>query len=199
MIGLLYLIAATAYLSLMIGAMTFAYRRAKGNGLSTRTARKHAGIAFLVVYLPMFWDLIPIIVAHQSFCMAKHRLDVKVDQDKWLQANAGLELKISRSEQDAMQRTQLADGWSGYMINRYIAIDRRDKALFPGVLHIKQYEFRAVDVRTEETLVESTDIRVGKLPKLGDRPKPYFPSCGKYGIGGEFRMSVLRLHALEQR
>lgn len=197
--GPLTLIAVTLYLSLMIGAMRFGYRRAKGNGLSNRTAWKHAGIGFLVVYLPMFWDLIPIIVAHQSLCMAKHKFVVHVDQNDWLQANAGLELTISRAEQDGRRRTELSEGWSGYMINRYIAIDSRNKALFPGVLNIEQYDFRAVDVRTGEILVESTDIKVGKVPRLDDRPKPYFPSCGSHGIGDEFRIAVVRLHFLRQR
>jgi len=87
MIGLIVLIVAAVYLALLIWAMRAAYRWGKKRGLSTGKCWTAAAVGFLVVYLPVFWDHIPTLLAHKYYCEKEAGFWVYKTIEQWKKEN----------------------------------------------------------------------------------------------------------------
>ena len=90
MIGLMVLVAAAIYLVALIGATWAAYRWAKKRGLPKLRCWLAAGGGFLVVYLPVFWDYIPTVVAHKYYCEKEAGFWIYKTLDQWKSENPGV-------------------------------------------------------------------------------------------------------------
>ncbi len=60
MLGLIYLGAAALYLATMLAAIAWAWRYGRRTGASHGRAALYASGAFLLVYLPVFWNHLPV-------------------------------------------------------------------------------------------------------------------------------------------
>jgi hypothetical protein len=82
-LGLVVLVVLAVYGALMIGAMLCGWfwgRRKQG---SRRKAAAYAGIGFLVVYLPIFWNHLPFLLRHKWLCARDAGFTQYVDPAVW--------------------------------------------------------------------------------------------------------------------
>lgn len=88
MIGLIILGVAAIYIALLGVFSVSGYRWAKRRGLSGAQCRLVAAGGFLFVYLPVFWDHIPTIIAHQYYCATKAEFREFKSVEKWKAENS---------------------------------------------------------------------------------------------------------------
>jgi len=105
MIGLIILIVGILYLALLVAVTRAAYRWAKGKGLSKSKCRLAAAGGFLAVYLPVFWDHIPTVIAHQYYCKTEAGLWAYKTLDQWKKENPSVAETLTWTE---YERSQLA-------------------------------------------------------------------------------------------
>lgn len=87
MIGLLYLVFFAVYLWLSILLIRWAARIAKKRGI---TGWKFGLPMALVMYLLVFWDWIPTVVAHKYYCSKYGGFTVYKTLDEWKKENPGV-------------------------------------------------------------------------------------------------------------
>lgn len=68
MIGLIFTIAAIAYLAVVMLGARFAYSYAKKRGYKIGKRVSFAVLGFLLLTLPIFWDAIPTHIAYNHYC-----------------------------------------------------------------------------------------------------------------------------------
>jgi hypothetical protein len=86
MIGLMYLLALLLYLALSIAVVVAVGRWAKRSGKKRWAWMSGAG---LVMYLLVFWDLVPTIVMHRYLCSTYAGVTVHKTPEAWLAENRG--------------------------------------------------------------------------------------------------------------
>jgi hypothetical protein len=87
MMALAYLGAAALYFSLMFFVVRFAWRKGKAHGRSTSRAIGFACVGFLAVYLPLFWNWIPVVLTHRSLCNKEAGFTAYVTPEQWVAEN----------------------------------------------------------------------------------------------------------------
>ena len=97
MIGLIILIVGIVYLALLVWVTRIAYRWAKAKGLSKAKCWFAAAGGFLVVYLPVFWDHIPTVIAHQYYCGTEAGFWVYKTPEQWKKENPGVAETLANS------------------------------------------------------------------------------------------------------
>lgn len=89
MMGLAYLGAAALFLTVMFWVMYWAWQRGRANGGSVGRASAFAFAGFLVVYLPVFWNWIPVVLTHRNLCSSDAGFTVYVTPEQWVAENRG--------------------------------------------------------------------------------------------------------------
>jgi len=87
MFGLAVLVVGVIYLVLLIAVTRFAYSAAKKHGYSKAKCRMAAAVGFLTVCLPVFWDHIPTVVAHQYYCSTEAGFWEYMTVEQWKKEN----------------------------------------------------------------------------------------------------------------
>lgn len=98
MIGLIILVIGVIYLAALVVVSRSAYRLAKNKGLSKTKCRLAAAGGFLVIYLPVFWDHIPTLLAHNYYCSSEAGLWVYKTPEQWKKENQGAAETLTDSE-----------------------------------------------------------------------------------------------------
>jgi hypothetical protein len=154
--GLVILLVVLAYLAVLIGTPIIGYRLAAKRGWEKSRRRLVAVLAFLAIFLPMFWDWLPTVWLHSYYCDKYSGITVNKTPAQWKQANPGVAETITRPKQPAQ-----TGYWPRYSIKlseRFrLDIESREKAL-----SLREYEERIVDDRTEEVLVRLVDFSTGE-------------------------------------
>lgn len=89
--------AVTVYAIAIVAAMWFAYRWAAKRAYS-RTKRWLAAMGgFLLVYLPVFWDQVPTLIAHEYYCEKEAGFWIYKTVDQWKAENPGVAETLDRS------------------------------------------------------------------------------------------------------
>jgi len=84
MIGLMYLLALLLYLALSIAVVVAIGRWAKRSGKKRWAWMSGAGV---VMYLLVFWDLVPTIVMHRYLCSTYAGMTIHKTPEAWLAEN----------------------------------------------------------------------------------------------------------------
>lgn len=87
MLGLIYLGAAALYLATMLAAVAWAWRYGRRTGASHGRAALYASGAFLLVYLPVFWNHLPVLLTLQSYCARDAISTTLVSPEAWYSQN----------------------------------------------------------------------------------------------------------------
>lgn len=87
MLGLLFILAGVVYLAISIGVVVLAVRMAKRRGISGWKWGVPAGLA---MYLLVFWDHIPTVVAHRYYCDKEAGFTVYKSLQQWKKENPGV-------------------------------------------------------------------------------------------------------------
>lgn len=163
MFGLMIFGAAALYLSLMFFVVRWAWRKGRANGGSALKATLFALLGFLLVYLPVFWNHIPVLLAHRSMCAKDAGFKAYVMPDQWIAQNQARLSKLMRSDIDKMsERRDLPDGFSRYEHSGGLLAteEKTTKEHFLGVT-VLRIEDRVRDVMTGDVITTYVDYRVG--------------------------------------
>jgi hypothetical protein len=156
MIGLMFVAAAAVYLALLIGATLVAYRLARKRGWSVGKASIAGSIAFLAVYLPVFWDHLPTVIAHHYYCSTEANFVVRKTTEQWAKENSELVSSLRYEPKAAGVRM---GEYMRFPLNQRIVSERRNPT--PVFLSVAKREGRIVDVQTGEFLASFVDFRTG--------------------------------------
>jgi hypothetical protein len=87
MFGLVVFCVAALYLAVMWLVVRWAWRGGRSNGGSLGKASAFALLGFLAVYLPVFWNHIPVLIVHRSLCAKDAGFKAYVLQEQWFSQN----------------------------------------------------------------------------------------------------------------
>jgi hypothetical protein len=163
MFGLMILGATALYLALMFFVVRWAWRKGRANDGSLIKASTFAVAGFLVVYLPVFWNHIPIVLAHRSMCAKDAGLKVHKSAKQWISENRdrlgslqGIDLDKPTSSRQLANGVARTEYFSGLLASE----SKTEQQLLYGVpLH--RIEFRVIDVVTNEVLTTDVNYQVG--------------------------------------
>lgn len=165
MFGLVVLAFATVYFTVMFFAVRGAWRMGLADGGTWRRAIGFASLAFLAVYLPVFWDLIPTHAVHRHMCAQDAGFTALVDAKEWRAKNAEAVAAVSRlgrtEREAAIREPNTPDGFERVTV--FGGLFARDFKLTPvfSWLSVQRYEVQLVDARNGERLASATDYVSG--------------------------------------
>ena len=150
--GIVIFGAMALYLVVSIAVVAFAARAAKKKG---RSPWRWGGAAALAMYLLVFWDLIPTVVAHQYYCGKEAGFWVYKTLDQWKAENAGVAETLSEKRKP---QTTGKDGHFRYWTTQRFYTDRKQTRFMHAVL---REEERLFDANTDQLLAQSIDFLRG--------------------------------------
>lgn len=166
--GIVIFGALVVYAIVLAAGTWFAYRWAAKRSLSLGKRCLVAASGFLVVYLPVFWDHIPTLIAHKYHCEKEAGLRISKTVEQWKAENPGVVETLTWSE--ASSTSQLADGATRLDLNERVFLDTRRRHL--PFLPTTISEDLIVDRKTQDVLAQQ--ITVGS-------------SYGNIGVSGDWR------------
>ncbi|WP_374400432.1 hypothetical protein [Niveibacterium sp.] len=178
MIGLAYLVAGAIYVVAMVFLVGWAWRF--GRKVNRGTALAGAMLAFLSLYLPVFWDFIPTMVAHRYYCAKDAGIVIVKDPKQWVSEHAmdADTLRIAYWDLNRPTATKKPGGWKYELINGGVAQETRWTAIGGIWMSIERLEIRVSDIQTGATLMTVRDYRSGAtLVSQTLRPQPNADSC----------------------
>ena len=164
--GLLVILAGLTYLLISMYVVRLAVRKARRRGIA---GWKWGVPAALVMYLLVFWDHIPTLVARQYYCSREAGFTVYKTLEQWKQENPGVAetltyKKISDSERHG-------DDYI-YHLNQRFDWENHNKRVF---LSLRRADNQIVDVAKGEVLARYVDFRSGwgSMAIGADTPREY--------------------------
>jgi hypothetical protein len=190
MIGLVVLTA----LGLYVYAVYIVVRKYARKARAAGRPGWHYGLpAFLVMYLPIFWDHIPTMVVLQYQCMNNAGLTVHKTPDQWKAENPGVSGNLIP---DDTVTTHQANGIKYYILNQRINWEIQGRRLPLGLVYEKTY--RIVDSESKEILIEQKDYDIGmNNPYVGHagfrdyKVWLWLPPCSKRDIKDNWQFNEL--------
>jgi len=196
MIGLIVYGLIGVYLVLLIAVTVWGYRHAAKKGLPRKQRWLWAAGGFLLVYLPVFWDWIPTVVAHQYYCVKDSGFWIYKTLDQWKAENPGV-IETLVANKGAPSRYELYDNGHGklnvYLLNERFNWNVRQKDI-SGVLPIIRIEQEVKDIKKNELLARYIDFATGNSVKdtVGPPGPLKFWLHSAHCIGGGFDQDALR-------
>ena len=139
--GLVILGVLVLYLLISVGIVMWAASYARKN---KKNAKMWGGGAALVMYLLVFWDHIPTVVAHKYYCEAEAGFWIYKTVDEWKAENPGaMETLMANQTPVSIQ--------NAYVLNERFNWVIKQKPFFP-LNHMIREEQQIVDSRTKEIL-----------------------------------------------
>lgn len=181
MLGLLLILAAIVYGVVLIAVTDKAYRW----GLRKWGKPKAylAGLCgFLLIYLPVFWDHIPTLVAHRYYCAREAGFTVYKTLDQWQKENPET-IGILKSKNDERGGGE-SGGRQEYILNQRFVWIINYQTIFGS---LKKIDESVEDRRTKEVIARAVDFAAGSKNAISigaDRLQDYKvwiadPSCEK--------------------
>ena len=163
MLGLMYLGAAVLYLAVMFVVMRWAWRAGRAGGGSGLKASGYAFVGFLVVYLPVFWNHIPVLLMQQARCAGDAGFTVFVTAEQWAQKNKEIVASLRGVDLERMTPSrQLPSGFSRReFFAGALAIETRSTIEEWLGVRFARSEVRTVDARTGELLTLDISHGIG--------------------------------------
>jgi hypothetical protein len=186
MIGLMVLGVFGLYVLVSIIVVTITYRTAKSNGAPEPRVRRAAGVAALVMYLLLFWDWVPTVVAKQYYCRTQGGFSHYKTLDQWKAENPGVAETLVAP---TLAPYTKEDSVTTFLLNQRFAWEARQQHL--PLLSVIVYENRLVDRKTGELLARQGNVGTGDASPLvggswkvwldqGPCDGPGFPSVAKF-------------------
>jgi hypothetical protein len=165
MFGLVVLIAAALYCLVMFLSVRGAWRKGLAIGGSQAWAFRYAALAFLAVYLPVFWDHIPTLVVHRAMCAKDAGFTAYVDAKQWHARNAeavAVVNRLPRNEREAsIKAPKTHDGFDRYSdFGGLLRNDYKYEAVVSW-LTVGRTERRVVEEKTGKVLAIAVDYGAG--------------------------------------
>lgn len=132
--------------------------------MAVRYAAKHGrskwrwGVgAFLIVYLSIFWDWIPTVVAHKYFCKKEAGFWIYKTLDQWKAENPGvMEMLVANKGAPSTRQGDIENYTDTYLLNQRInkIVNQNGPLLFNRWRH----EEMLVDAKNNEVLARYVDF-----------------------------------------
>lgn len=152
-IGLMILAGLAVYLIITIMVVMIAVKRAHKKG---KPGWKAGCLALGVMYLLLFWDLIPMRIAHQYYCSVESGFNLYKSLEQWQQGNPNVLSSLVPSKN---MPAEMANGRIRHTLNQRFAWDRYITGKFLG---IRKQNDQIVDTETGEVLAQYTDFDSGQ-------------------------------------
>ena len=173
------LVLLVAILLGFVIAILFGVAYAKRHG---KRAWLWAMLAFLVVFLPIFWDWIPTVVAHKYYCATEAGFWIYKTPEQWNKENPGVMEELTTRK--VWQHDFSDDGDVVHINQRFDLIYKKEGEFF---LHRWKWQQKLVDIRTNEVLVQYVDFSTGNgFITSQDVPLKFWIQSG-YCSGGRDR------------
>ena len=160
--GLVIFGALAVYVIVLVAVTWFAYRWAAKRGLSRGKRWLAAMGGFLAVYLPVFWDHIPTLVAHKYYCEKEAGFWVYKTLDQWNAENLGVAATlVAKKGSPSTRQGDMENYTDTYSLNsRFIWIVKHNgQFLFNRWRH----EQEVVDVKTGNVLARYVDFSTSQI------------------------------------
>lgn len=152
MLGLAFLFAFSVYLLISIGIVVYAVRKARARGIA---GWKWGVPAALVMYLIVFWDHIPTVVAHEYYCEKEAGFEVYKTLEQWKEENPGVAEKLTYKEISDLEK--YGDDYVYHINERFDWRIDSD----PIFLSIRRIDNQIVDTADDEVLAQYIDFKTG--------------------------------------
>jgi hypothetical protein len=152
--GLVVIVALGLYLAISIGVIAWAISYAKKHGKSTK--RWGWGVA-LAMYLLVFWDWIPTVVAHKYYCATEAGFWVYKTPEQWKKENPGvIEGLVNNKDAPSARQGDIQNYTDTYFLNNRFnwVVKHHGQFLFNRWRH----EQEVVDSKTNEVLARYVDF-----------------------------------------
>lgn len=160
-LGLVVLVVVAVYGALMIGAMLCGWfwgRRKQG---SRRKAAAYAGIGFLVVYLPIFWNHLPVLLRHKWLCARDAGFTQYVDPAAWRAEHAD---EIRRLTAEELRRSERREEPDGFSVSNFYGglLDNRSKVEKSSFLNVPIFrsEWQLSSAASQQLLAKEVDYQL---------------------------------------
>jgi len=157
MFGLIVFGALGLYLVLLFAATWWGYRYAAKKGLPRRKRWLWAAGGFLLVYLPVFWDWIPTVVAQKYYCTTASGFWIYKTLDQWKSENPGV-MDTLVQRKDSHFSTQ--GNTSTYILNQRMRWVLQDNAVF-ALLPVFKHQQEVVDGNSNAVIARYIDFSTG--------------------------------------
>jgi hypothetical protein len=152
MIGLLYLAAFWVYIGTSVFVVWFFVHQAKKRGIA---GWKWGVPAAIVMYLLVFWDHVPTLLAHKYYCERDAGFTVAKTLDEWKAENPGVaETLVAKSHPDSSTEGSMTT----YHLNERFDWRLDTQRVFLSVLRRHDW---IVDTKTHELVAEYIDYESG--------------------------------------
>lgn len=149
MIGLIYLLFLGGYLLLSVVVVRIAASWAKDVGHSPK---RWAWVAGIVMYLILFWDLIPTHGLHQYYCATEGGLTIYETLAQWKQENSG----VAETLEPIRNPPWIKRGKTTHIpLSQRFALEITTRK---HPFHIREREHTVVDIETGEVLARYADF-----------------------------------------
>ena len=156
------------YLGLLVWATWYGGHWAAKRGWQGKKRWLGAAIGFLLVYLPVFWDWIPTVVAHKYYCGKEAGSWVYKTPEQWKAENPGVMEILSEDKKLLFSYENFNNGYgekSIYFLNdhfQWIVIQEDISRFFP----IIRREEIIKDARSDEILAQYVNFATGNSVEL---------------------------------
>ena len=143
-------------------------------------------LGFLVVYLPIFWDWIPTVVAHKYYCSTEAGFWVYKTPEQWKKENPGvMETLVYDNKETSSRQGDMMNYTDTYVFNgRLNYVSKKNGPFF---LYRWKWERQLVDTKTGEVLGRYVDFSNGNgFITSQDVPLKFWIQSG-YCSGGRDR------------
>lgn len=151
--GVVILGAIALYLIISLVVVVLAAKAAKKQG---RSPWRWGGAAALVMYLLVFWDQIPTVVAHKYYCGKDAGFWVYKTLDQWKAENPGVAETLSERQK---AQTTGKDGQFRYWTTQRFFTDEKQIRFMHGILREEEHFF---DASTGQPLARSINFVRGQ-------------------------------------
>ena len=152
MLGLAFLFVFIIYLLISLGVIAYAVRKAKERGID---GWKWGVPAAFVMYLIVFWDHIPTLIAHKYYCDKEAGFFVYKTLEEWKEENPGVAETLTYQE---ISNSEKHGNNYVYHLNERFDWLIDNETLF---LTVKRSNNKLIDVLKDEVLAEYTDFSSG--------------------------------------
>ena len=162
-LGLMYLAGATLYLAVIFLGVRWAWRRGRADGGSTIKGSIYALIAFLLIYLSVFWNWLPALTTYRRMCEGDAGFTESVTAADWIRAHR-FELK-SLDGIDPNHSTDARLTSSGYWRSLFfgglLGTETRDEQSTQWGMRLWRQEMRVVDIADGRILAQAVNYSLG--------------------------------------
>ncbi|MFC3146312.1 hypothetical protein [Piscinibacterium candidicorallinum] len=163
MLGLAYAVGLTIYAVILIAAILLGWRWGRSANGSLFRGGLVAAIVGLLVYLPGFWNHIPVVLEYRKLCEKDAGFTVIVPADQWIRSNGSRLDAVRGVNLNTMgERISLREGESEYAFFGGLLKRRESTKTWTiyGMQFIRQ-QFSVIDSANDAVLFRSVDYMVG--------------------------------------